>query len=131
VAAALVVAVASCTEPTPIGIPAGVYVATTYAAGPSAAERVDLLALGVSWTLTVDDDRNVVSHWHVESGNMVSDHSYTGIVHLKGNSATFDMYGADPILTQRVWTLDGDKLFAENQTVADVNATIRFTRQQP
>jgi hypothetical protein len=120
-----------CTEPLPVGIPAGTYEATTYLSGPSPAQRLDMLALGITWTLTVGDDRSVIDHWHVVGGDgtMVSDVTRTGIVHLEGNTATFAVPGDDHFLSGRTWTVDGNVLSSVDQTVDGMNAIIRFTRK--
>jgi hypothetical protein len=126
---AAVLASASCTEP-PVGIPAGTYVATHYTAGPTPIDHQDMLALGISWTLIVGDDRSVIDKWHISYNGMVSNTTRTGIVHDDDGRVSFAIVdGGDRILTERVWAREGDKLTATGQVVDGVSANIQFTRQ--
>lgn len=119
----------SCTEPLEI-TPPGVYEATTYAAGPSATNRTDILALGVNWKLTINADRSVIDQWDVYSAGMESHTTTHDTAHREGNTVVFiNLDRDDPFLSQRTWTLEGDQLVADGQVVNGINAVIRFTRR--
>jgi hypothetical protein len=61
---------------------------------------------------------------------MVSNTTRTGIVHNDHGTVTFAIVdGGDRILSERVWTLDGNKLTATGQMVDGVLASIQFTRR--
>jgi hypothetical protein len=122
--------VGGCTEPLEI-TPPGTYDATTYSAGPSEVDRIDLLKRGITWTLTIREDRSVIDQWDVVGPNNLVSHTTVSVTaHREGNTITFiNANPSDRILTERTWTLDGDQITAVNQTVDGVNAVIRFTRR--
>jgi hypothetical protein len=118
-----------CTEPLEI-TPPGTYEATLYRAGPTPIDHVDMLALGITWTLAIREDRSVTDQWDVVQGTKVSHVTVQAVAHREGNSVVFiNLDAADRILSERTWTIDGDQLTALNQTVDGVNANIRFTRR--
>jgi hypothetical protein len=118
----------SCTEPV-ARPPAGTYDATTYLVGPSSTELIDLLDRGGRWTLDVAADGSVVSRTDMVTAQFEVHDSRTGTVTLEENQVWFWGFGNDKILTARRWTLDGNQIVSENQTVNGVNGTIRFTRR--
>lgn len=99
----------------------------TYAAGPSPGERMDMIALGVRWTLKVSSDNAVVSTSWIDGDTIASPTISLGSVHRSGQTVTF--YGLHSMLSGRAWTLNDSLLVSENQTVAGINAIIRFKRQ--
>jgi hypothetical protein len=118
-----------CTEPLEI-TPPGTYEATLYRAGPTPIDHIDMLAAGVTWTLTIHEDRSVTDQWDVVQGSKVSHTTVHAVAHREGNTVVFiNLDAADRILSERQWTLDGDQLTALNQTVDGVSANIRFTRR--
>ena len=125
------IGLASCaTEPRQESIPIGTYEATTYLAGPTVNDRIDLLAYGVDWQLVVGGDRSVASEWHVEREGLVSNTSHIGTFSRRDGEIRFvDFTTSDRILTERTWRLDGDQIVSLNQVVDGVIAEIRFTRR--
>ena len=123
--------VGSCSDAlAPIEPMPGHYVLTSYSAGSTAQYRMDMIALGVRWELDIAADNSVTSTTWVAGDTIASPTQRAGTVRRRGADVTFSQFeGGLPILTLRNWTLDGNELVAENQTVNNVNATIRFTRQ--
>jgi hypothetical protein len=108
----------------------GTYVLTSYAAGPTAQSRMDMIALGVRWRLDIAEDNTVISTTWITGDTIAPPVQRAGTVRRRAGDVVFSNFeGGLAILTLRHWTLNGTELVAEDQTVNDVNATIRFTRQ--
>ena len=121
----------SCAEPlAPLEPLPGTYVLTSYAAGPTPESRMDMIALGVRWTLEIGEDNTVVSTTWIAGDTIAQPHRLTGTVRRRGRDVTFSRFNEGiGILTLRQWTLDGNELSAVDQTALNVNSTMRFTRQ--
>jgi hypothetical protein len=121
----------SCSESlAPIEPMPGTYVLTSYSAGSTAQSRMDMIALGVRWELDIGADNSVISTTWIAGDTVAVPTQRTGAVRRRGADVTFSQFDGElAILTLRRWTLNGPELVAEDQTVNNVNATIRFTRQ--
>jgi hypothetical protein len=126
----LLIALMSCTEPI-ARPPAGTSQVATWLTSSSSTGTIYLIEKGGAWTLDIAPDGTVVSKTDMVTDYLEVHDSRTGTVTLEGNAVWFWGFGNDQILTARRWTLDGDEIVSENQTVNGVNATIRFARRPP
>jgi hypothetical protein len=135
--ALIAVLVSSCQEPTTptprdVGDAVGTYHATTYQARSPGQWDIDLIAAGVVWVLVINQDgsgQSAMTAVNPQTGTMPPSVVRPGLVDRTADTLRFTGFENQALLTGRTWTISGSEIFAVDQTVGGVTATIRFTRQ--
>ena len=130
-AATLVATLVGCHElPGSLGGVAGTWRATTYVAGQDGQPTNDILGLGVTWSIVMQDNGYAYSTMNATNpitGITTASGAKQGGVHRE--RVVFHDFEGYRFLTERTWTLNAEgQLVALNQIVDGVRANILFTK---